>query len=135
MHDKAQCQFRREYLPAKVFLCLLHFLLQLRRCLAVLPVTIFLAIPVHLLTFAATVAIGAAATAKLAFLALELDTASAADISSCPQFSSCLDHCANMPLFVLNIVVFGHATFEENLRPEIHLYEIVLVQCACESID
>ena len=48
----------------------LHFVLQFRPSLAVLPVPAILAIPVCLLAITAAVAIGATATAELAIVAL-----------------------------------------------------------------
>jgi len=50
--------------------------------------TIILAIPMHLLAIAAAIAEGAAGTAELAFLALELGTASTAGVPELAEFST-----------------------------------------------
>ena len=54
--------------------------LQFRRGLAILPMTIILAVPMHLLAIAAAVTDGAASTAKLALLALEHGATSTARV-------------------------------------------------------
>mmetsp|Transcript_6325 Transcript_6325/g.17665 ORF Transcript_6325/g.17665 Transcript_6325/m.17665 type:complete len:254 (-) Transcript_6325:614-1375(-) len=83
--------YTARYLLASLGSRLLQLSLQFRRTLAILPVTIFLAIPMHLLTLAAEVAVGTTPTAELAVLALESGTASSAGISQQAKFAANAD--------------------------------------------
>ena len=66
---------------------LLQLPLQFRRGLAILPMATLLAIPMHLLAIAATVAIGTTPTAELAVLSLESGTTSSTGISQQAKFA------------------------------------------------
>lgn len=70
---------------------LLHLLLQLHCGLAILSMTIILAIPMHLLAIAAAIAEGAAGTAELAFLALKLGTASTAGVPELAELATVVE--------------------------------------------